>query len=208
MDTTHYVQLALLRLADGDQAARDELFQRAHDRVRQLVSRCLHRDFARLAALEQTDDVLQDVYLRLLKGWDRLIQDEQGNAVREPAVFLSRVSRLIREVLLDSVRHHHGRTGYRPQARSLATDDEQAPAFDPGSDTHNPEALAMLNDFHHRVETLPDLLRQVVDLHWYQDLSHPEVAALLGLGESTVRKYWVQARLKLIEQLGQNPFAE
>ena len=101
MDTTRHVGMALARLAQGEAGARDELFLRTQDRLRRLLGRYLHRDFARLTALEQTDDLLQDVQVRLLKSWDRLLQDEQGRAIQEPAVFFSRVWRLMREVLLD-----------------------------------------------------------------------------------------------------------
>ncbi len=210
METTQQLQLVLARLAGGDATARDDLFRRSHDRLRQLVSRWLHRDFNRLTAVEQTDDLLQDVHIRWLKSWDRLLADEQGQIVQDPTVFLSRVSRLIREVLLDSVRHHFGRTGTRPRVHPLASavSESGSPSPEPGTDTYDPAALARLTEFHRAVEALPEQLRQVVDLHWYQGLSHPEVAALLGLGESTVRKYWVKARLDLIERLGKNPLAD
>lgn len=209
MDTTQQLQLILARLAIGDTSARDELFRRSHDRLRQLVSRSLHRDFARLAVVEQTDDLLQDVHVRWLKSWDRLLADEQGRIAQDPAVFLSRVSRLIREVLLDSVRHHFGRTGNRPHvhpASGLSVNGSPRP--DPATDTYDPAVLARLTEFHRAVEALPEQIRKIVDLHWYQGMSHTDVATIVGLGESTVRKYWVKARLDLIERFGENPFAE
>ena len=53
---------------------------------------------------------------------------------------------------------------------------------------------------------LPDHLRHVVELHWYQDVTHQDVGKLLGIAEPTSRKYWVAAKLRLAERLGKNPF--
>ena len=106
-------------------------------------------------------------------------------------------------------RHHHGRSGNRPQRVSLDAGSDATSGvggLDPGSDTHDPERLALFTDFHTAVGRLPDDLRQVVDLHWYQDFTHQEVGSLLGIAEATSRKYWEAARLCLTDALGTNPF--
>jgi RNA polymerase sigma factor (sigma-70 family) len=210
VDTTQQIERALVRLSQGDLTAREELFRRSERRLRALVGRYLGRDFSRLAAVEQTDDLLQDVYVRWLKSWEQLLRDDQGQIIQDPATFLSRVARLIREVLLDSVRHHFGRTGNRPDVRRLGEESSTLGTFwiEPGTQTHDPALLARLTECHQAIEALPPPLKQVVDLHYYQGLTHEETAAVLGLGESTVRKYWVKARLELIDRFGENPFQE
>lgn len=195
--TTVQIGAALDRLVAGDPAARDELLTRTTNRLRRLASRTLRVGFPRVAAFEQTDDVIQSVMLRLLKGWDGVVAGE-GGVTLAPAEYLCRVSRLLREVLLDLARKHFGSAARRPTV-PLVDDDV-------GSDTLNPAALAAYTDFHVAVEALPDLLRRVVDLHWYQELTHAEVSGLLGIGESTSRKYWVEARVILARKLGSNPF--
>lgn len=188
--STVQIGAALGRLVAGDPAARDELLARTADRLRRLASRTLRIGFPRVAAYEQTDDVIQSVMLRLLKGWDGVVD-------HDPAEYLCRVSRLLREVLLDLARKHFGSAGKRPPVP--LTDDV-------GSDTLDPAALAAYTEFHTAVEGLPDHLRRVVDLHWYQELPHAEASSLLGIGESTCRKYWVEARVLLARRLGGNPF--
>jgi RNA polymerase sigma factor (sigma-70 family) len=188
--STVQIGAALARLTAGDPAARDDLLARTADRLRRLAGRTLRVGFPRVAAFEQTDDVIQSVVLRLLKGWDGVVSDD-------PAEYLCRVSRLLREVLLDLARKHLGSGGKRPP---LPLDVEV------GSDTLDPAAVAAFTDFHAAVEGLPDHLRRVVDLHWYQELTHSEVSHLLGIGESTSRKHWVEARLLLARRLGGNPF--
>lgn len=194
--STVQIGAALDRLVSGDPAARDDLLARTTDRLRRLASRTLRVGFPRVAAFEETDDVIQSVMLRLLKGWDGVMAGD-GGVTLDPAEYLCRVSRLLREVLLDLVRKHFGSAGKRPPVP--LTDDV-------GSDTLNPAALAAYTDFHVAVEGLPEHLRRVVDLHWYQELTHTEVSGLLGIGESTSRKYWVEARVLLARRLGSNPF--
>lgn len=196
--STVQIGTALGRFSAGEPSARDELLARTTDQLRRLASRTLRVGFPRVAMFEQTDDVIQSVALRLLKGWAEVMVSGNGRPTVDPAVYLCRVSRLLREVLLDLARKHFGSAGRRP-AVPLADDDGE-------SDTLNPVALAAFTDFHAAVEGLPDHLRRVVDLHWYQELTHAEVSGLLGIGESTSRKYWVEARVLLARRLGGNPF--
>lgn len=168
----------------------------------------LHGGFARVEKFEQTDDVMQTMFLRLLKSWDATVQDDGGHPVTDAGVYLCRVSRLLREVLLDLARQHYSRAGNRPRvvSRDAADSSDGGPSYDPGTETLNPEPLAFWTEFHTAVSELPDNLRQVVELHWYQDVTHQDVGKLLGIAEPTSRKYWVAARPRLSERLGKNPF--
>jgi DNA-directed RNA polymerase specialized sigma24 family protein len=56
------------------------------------------------------------------------------------------------------------------------------------------------------VARLPDDLRAVFDLLWYQELSQAEAAALLGIAVRTVKLRWMQARLQVQQALGGSPF--
>lgn len=207
--TTSELNAALVKLAAGDPTAREQLLVRTQQRLQRLASKMLHGGFSRVEKFEQTDDVVQTMFLRLLKGWDSILKDERDAALTDAGVFLCRVSRLLREVLLDMARQHYGRAGNRPGRVSLDAADSSVgggPGYDPGTETLNPEALALFTEFHKAVEALPEKLRQVVDLHWYQEFTHQEVADLLGFSEPASRKYWVAARLQLSEKLGTNPF--
>ena len=66
----------------------------------------------------------------------------------------------------------------------------------------DPANLAIWTEFHARVEQLPDEERAVFDLLWYQELSRPETARLLGISERTVKRRWASARLRLHKVLG------
>lgn len=204
-DCTAQINHHLLQFHAGDEQSRAWLLEHTYHRLEQLARRMLHGGFTRVEPFEQTGDVIQEAYLRLLKNWDAFLRSPDGAAVTTAGVYLMHASRLIREVLIDLARHHHGRSGQRPQALSLNID-HSGPAIDPTNDTYQPDRLALFSDFHDSVRQLPQHLRDVVDLRWYQGLSHQETADLLGLGESTVRKYWVEARLKLMDHFQGSPF--
>lgn len=207
--STSEFQLLLTRLAAGDTAARDLLLVRTQERIRRLASKILHADFARVDRFEDTGDVVQNMTFRLIKSWDSVVTGDDGNPLVDVGQYLSRTSRLIREVLLDMARQHYGRGGNRPRQVSLNRDDTSTdgPALhDPGTDTLDPERVTLFSEFHAAVETLPEHYRRVVDLHWYQELPHHEVGQLMGIAEPTVRKYWVGARLQLQKQFEGNPF--
>ena len=61
-------------------------------------------------------------------------------------------------------------------------------------------------EFHEAVARLPDDLRVVFDLLWYQEMSQAEAAALLGVAVPTVKLRWMKARLQVQQALGGSPF--
>ncbi|MGE0145331.1 MAG: RNA polymerase sigma factor, partial [Planctomycetota bacterium] len=94
----------LLRAAaDGDSAAREELFHSLQPRVSTLVHSQIQRRLRRsghpaLARLS-TGDVVQDVFLEVLRGLERW-EGEDDEA------FLGLLATLVEHRLLDQIRHH------------------------------------------------------------------------------------------------------
>jgi DNA-directed RNA polymerase specialized sigma24 family protein len=75
-----------------------------------------------------------------------------------------------------------------------------------GSSTLDAEKLRRWTEFHEVVGRLPDDLRAVFDLLWYQELSQAEAAALLGIAVPTVKLRWMKARVQVQQALGGSPF--
>ncbi len=46
---------------------------------------------------------------------------------------------------------------------------------------------------------------EIVKLRYFVGLKHPEVAAALGISESSVRRHWEIAKLRLYELISQPP---
>ena len=192
------ITLLLNRLRAGDAKATEELIEYACNRLRWLV----HQRFRRYEPLRRwvdTSDVLQGVLMRLC----RALADVQP---RDRRHFLCLSSTLIRRELIDLSRHYFGPEGsavhhatQSPGANSDAVDHKLEPA---ASSRVDPAVLSQWVELHEEVEKLPDELRDVVDLLWYQDLSQEEAAEVLGVSSKTINRRWREARLILGEAIG------
>jgi RNA polymerase sigma factor (sigma-70 family) len=181
------------RMNAGDSAARDGLINHACDRLRRLTRKML-RDYSRLKRWEDTDDVLQNAVLRLL----RALQAVPPASVAE---FFRLATRQIRRELIDLARHYYGPEGpgarQAPQEKDHSSASPPEPVPDKADTTHEPSRLAAWSEFHELVEALPEPERDVFDLLWYQGLTQAEAAAALNLSEATVQRRWLAARLRL-----------
>jgi DNA-directed RNA polymerase specialized sigma24 family protein len=63
------------------------------------------------------------------------------------------------------------------------------------------DAPSALEALYQQIEALPEKEREVVDLLYFHGLSQPETAAILGVTERSVRRYWTAARLKLLQAM-------
>jgi RNA polymerase sigma-70 factor (ECF subfamily) len=75
------------------------------------------------------------------------------------------------------------------------------PAYEAAVNTGEPSHLAAWAEFHEQIQGLPHEERQVFDLLWYQEMTQPEAAALLGMSERTLKRRWQSARLRLHDKL-------
>lgn len=194
-DTTTELRACLERLRAGDPQARGMLITRACDRLRRLTRKML-RDFDRIRAFEQADDVLHNAVVRLLRALEVV-------SPGSPADFFRFAAYAIRCELINLSRHYfgpHGPGRHEKPVQSPA-DDSSAPRFDaPAASTLDVERLAAWTEFHRHVEGLPDQERAVFDLLYYQGLSQADAAALLGVSVPTVKRRWMVARLRLQEK--------
>jgi RNA polymerase sigma-70 factor (ECF subfamily) len=199
-DETTRLEFWIGRLAAGDPAARAALLETACDRLRRLTRKML-RDDGRVRRWEQTDDVLQNALLRLTRALQEVTP-------RSAAEFLRLAACHVRRELIDLARHYYGPQG--PGAHHATPDTEAARrlAEGPAAAAEEPGQLAAWQAFHEAIAALPEADRQLFDLLWYQGLSQPEAARLLGLSERTLKRRWQAARLALHRALrGEHPGA-
>jgi RNA polymerase sigma-70 factor (ECF subfamily) len=198
-EETSLVQSALDRFNAGDQEALGDLLGHTARRLEQRARGMLHGSFSRLAAQEQTGDVTQEASLRLLKALAEV-------KVVTSAEFYRLSSTIIRRVLIDLIRHHYGKEGSAAhRAPAPATESSGLAALAPTAGSSNaPDALAAWSEFHECVEKLPAEQREVFDLLWYQELSQDEAADVLGVSVPTVKRRWRDAKMELIDLLGDN----
>ena len=196
--TTAQLQFWIDRLRSGDTTARDQLINACCSRLLQLTRKMLRR-YPRVKRWEETDDVLQNVTLRLR----RTLAQVAPGSVRD---FLRLASLNIRRELLDLVKHYYGPRGlganYKSDHGTHAATDTAPLHTDPSDVSHEPSRLAQWTDFHDAVDRLPEEAREVFDLLWYQGLSQAEAAAILEVTERTIQRRWQAARLQLFDALG------
>src|SRR5262245_28837336 len=180
----------LERMRAGDPAAREVLLEHVCERLRRLTRKML-KAYPGVQRWAQTDDVLQNALLRLL----RALQDVQPASTRE---FLGLAATQVRRELLDLARHF-----YRPHgagAHHISRDGEgpAGPGVDEPADTsRDPSVLAAWTELHERIERLPAEERETLDLLHYQGLPQADVAALLNVSVRTVQRRWQSALVKL-----------
>jgi RNA polymerase sigma-70 factor (ECF subfamily) len=206
-ESTAALQGVLEQAATGDAEARRRLLELTRDRLTGHARHLLHGPYARLEPFAQTDDVVQQLYVKVLQNQDRFWVAADGRPVRTLGEFFGHASAWMRDVLCDLLRKEVGRRDNRPAVLPLdGGPSDTGPAHDPASSTLDGEKLRRWTEFHEAAARLPDDLRAAFDLLWYQGLSQAEAAVLLGVAVPTVKLRWMKARLRVQEALGGSPF--
>jgi RNA polymerase sigma-70 factor (ECF subfamily) len=206
-ESTTVLQGHLERAVTGDAEARQRLLELTCDRLTHHARRLLHGRYARLEPFAQTDDVIQQLYIKILQNQDRFWVTANGEPVRTLAEFFGHTSAWMRDVLCDLLRKEYGRDNNRPAVLPLDGGiSDTGPRYEPSSSTLDGEKVRRWTEFHEAVARLPDGLRAVFDLLWYQEMAQAEAAALLGVAVPTVKLRWMKARLRMQEALGGSPF--
>jgi RNA polymerase sigma-70 factor (ECF subfamily) len=197
----------LERASAGDADARRRLLELTRDRLMRHARGFLHGRYARLEPFAQTDDVVQQLFIKILQHQDRFWVNAAGEPIRTLAEFFGHTSAWMRDVLCDLLRKAYGRGDDRPAPLPLdGGPADTGPMHEPSSSTFDGETLRRWTEFHEAAARLPDDLRAVFDLLWYQGLSQADAAALLGIAVPTVKLRWMKARLQVQQALGGAPF--
>src|SRR5262249_47152679 len=139
----------------------------------------------------------------------RFWSNAPGEPVRSLAEFFGDTSAWIRDVLCDQRRKAYGRDDNHPAVLPLdGGPADTGPRYEPSSSTADGEKVRRWTEFHEAVARLPDDLRAVFDLLWYQGLTQTEAAAPLGAAVPAVKLRWMKARLQVQQALGGSPFDE
>jgi RNA polymerase sigma factor (sigma-70 family) len=179
---TSAIGLCLDRLRRGDESARNDLLRVTHERLLSIVRRQLAR-YAKVRRFFQSDDVLQNVSIRLLRALEQI-------PVTHPLDFLALAALNVRRELID-LKRKIDKPGWpvTPGTNGLPPD---LPGREP-----DPARVAIWSELHEIVDRLPEDERRVIDLRWYHGLTVEEVADLLNVSDSTVKRLWASARARL-----------
>ena len=177
----------------GNDSAWEAALRHACDRLRTLASRMMKTNH-RVRRWAETDDVLQNSLIRL----HRSLAEVRPESVRQ---FYGLATTHIRRELIDLARKHFGAEGIGANHHT----DGGITAENKPHDTE-PETIEAWAKFHEVVEALPEPEREVVNLLWYEEMSQPEAAEVLGISLATVKRRWQSARIRLSETLDGDAF--
>jgi RNA polymerase sigma-70 factor (ECF subfamily) len=197
-ETTLHVQRCLDRLQAGEEAARRELIDIACGRLTRLARKMLHAD-RRVRRWEETDDVFQNAMMRLCRALEKITPPSARDFFRLAAL-------QVRRELIDLARHYYGPHGPALKQDSIAigehADDLLQETPEVADRSSDPARMIAWTEFHEQIGALPDEQREVVDLLWYQGLTHAEAATLLQVSAKTIQRRWQAACLNLHQALG------
>ncbi|HNQ23065.1 MAG TPA: sigma-70 family RNA polymerase sigma factor [Phycisphaerae bacterium] len=179
------VTAVLRRVADGDGAAAQELFEAVYEELHVLAQRCFRR--------ERTDHTLQatalvhEAYLKLV--------NQQGVRWEDRAHFFAVAARVMRHVLVNHARARKaakrgGDRGRTPLSQVVIA-----------ADTRSLDLIA-LDEALKKLAALDERQSRIVELRFFGGLSSEEVAGTLGVSLRTVEGEWHLAKAWLLREIG------
>lgn len=168
------LELLAVRCQLGEPAAIDELVERWHSPLWRYIRRVLGDD-----AL--AEEVLQDAWLRILLGLDRL---------RDPSKLAPWIFSIARRATMDRLRQRYGEGSLIPiDEESLTAIEDSEIRFDE------------IENLQEALEDLPLVEREALTLFYLRELDLGEVASVLEVPIGTVKSRLHRARKLLRERL-------
>ena len=172
-----------MRWRAGDQDALDVLVPLVYKELRDIARHHLRRE--RPGHTLQSAALVNEAYLRL--------QDQRPFNSENRAHFLAVASRLMRQILVDHARSH--RADKRGADRTLQLDASFILPQERATD------VVALDDALNALAALDEQQGRIVELKFFGGLASEEIAEVLGISPSTVKRDWNVAKAWLTRQM-------
>jgi RNA polymerase sigma factor (TIGR02999 family) len=179
--STGTITLLIQRANGGDGRALNDLFASLYRELERIAHARLQRH--ETITLLDTVALLHEAYLRLVKAGELNVQNRTH--------FLAYAARTMRSIIVDFARARQAErrgSGRKPVELDTVAAESIADPADDVLRVH--EALQQL-------ENVDERLGRVVEMRYFGGLSLPEIGALLGVTERTIRRDWEKARVLL-----------
>ena len=180
---SHPVSELLIRWKAGDQEALEALVPLVYKELRDIARHHLQRE--RPGHTLQSAALVHEAYLRLI--------DQRPFDTENRAHFLAVASRLMRQILVDYARSHGA--AKRGADRTVELD---ASLILP--QVRSTDVVA-LDDALSGLSKLDEQQGRIVELRFFGGLATEEIAEVLGISPSTVKRDWNVAKAWLIRQM-------
>lgn len=189
-ETSVLIQPLLDRLRAGDAGAINSLVDLTYERLRRLAGKMLNESFPQVAREHSLNSVLNNAYDRLGMALKKM--SAEAKTPPTPGDYFRFAAFKIRQVLLDmagadrrraklftSYQWEDGDSVYEPTAGSQAA--------------LVPELRAKWKEFLERVDALPQLERDVLQMHVLMELTQAQIAQEMGLEPKQISRAWLKA---------------
>ncbi len=166
----------------GDLSARDRLFALLYPELRRAAAAMVRRE---PGLSMSTGDLINEAVARLI-GLNRIAWTDRAH-------FMALAARMMRRALLDHVRSRR-RLKREHQKVELTTGIADAPDVE----------LEDLNAALERLAAIDAERADIVEMRYFGGMEIADIAVVLGMSESTVKRRWNAARLWLLEALTQS----
>ena len=166
---------------NGDRASSSALYAALYSELHRVASRELNRQGWGVSL--GATSLLHEAYFDLSR--------RDGEAFPDRARFMAYAARVMRGLIVDYARNKRAqKRGGQFELTALSTD---TPGVAPAASGE----LVRISDALDDLSGVEAILAEVVDLKYFCGFSFEEIAAMKGLSERTVRRYWTKARAYL-----------
>lgn len=180
------INALLAKIKTKESKAREELIAHSLDRLQRL-SRKMFRKHPNLCTLEQTDDIVQKLVIKLHKMLDDLIPEDTAS-------YFKLASQNLRWVLLDLARSSLARNKAK-NSGDMSTSVKNNKLLNTKDPDGGPSNYAEWTEFYEKIELLPDEHKQLFNLLWFQGLSQADAAKFLDIPLRTLARKWMTTRI-------------
>lgn len=192
------IQPLLDRLRAGDASAIAGLAELTHDRLRRLVAKMLNESFPKAAARHDVDSVLNTTYVRLHDALAKMAA--QATSPPTPADFFRFAAFKVRQVLLDTAGQDR-RVGAGRLELPGGNESGWLPPPELIDGGPGPQKLAQWREMLAQLERLPQLERDVFEMHFLMGMTQAETAEALGEEPKRVSRAWLKAAAALAQSM-------
>lgn len=183
-ESSHKVTNLLRQSQVGDRAALDELLPLVYKELKQIASRQLAHERANHTL--QATALVHEAYLRLI--------DQHSVDWRNRAHFFSIAAEMMRRILVNYAVSRQAQK--RGEGETLLSIDEVI-SF---PNRQNLD-LVSLDDALNRLAEFDPTQAKIVEMRFFAGLTNEEVAEILGVSDSTIKREWRSAKAWLAAQL-------
>ena len=173
----------------GNPHAADQLLPLVYDELRRLAAQRMAREKPG-QTLEPTA-LVHEAYLRL-------VGDKQGQHWDHRGHFFAAAAEAMRRILVDNAR--------RKQTVRHGSKRSRVPLHEHHRITQSPDDLLAMDDALTRFAAEEPAKAELVKLRFFEGLSTPEAAGVLGISVATAELWWAYARTWLFSELQSDEF--